>query len=242
MKPSKPFLFLLALVAVAGFVIVETPQARPVQALDAMPMSTRLTPAMMDYFALDVAYQRPSIAVLMACRAVPQCGASDSSRVRFVAADGSAVDQYVDASPASTIEHVRRQHTTTAAGTVEDRRSIRRFATDTQGRIVMQGSDSIVTRTPAIGIAKGSTVTRVHRYSDVRYLVSDPTFQYPITGLVSLELSDVPEPAPRMVPPLIQHAAVNYDGTAYAHILTSGALTHRVNLRSRLLETTMPAR
>jgi hypothetical protein len=47
---------------------------------------------------------------------------------------------------------------------------------------------------------------------------------------------------PQTPPPLLQHAAVSYDGTSYAHILTSGALTHRVNLRAKLLETTMPAR
>ncbi len=241
MKPSKPFLFLLALAAVAGFVIIATPHAKPAHAQDSMPMSTTLTAAMIDYFALDVAYTRPSIAALVSCQAVPQCGASDSSAVRFLNADGRAVAEY-DATPATTIEQVRRQHATTATGADEKRTSLRRYVKDSQGRIVMQGTDSIVTITRATSIAEGSKVTRVQRYSDVRYLVTDPTFQYPITGLVSLELSDVVGPAPRVAPPLIQHAAVSYDGTAYARIITSGALTHRVNLRARLLETTMPAR
>ena len=241
MKPSKPFLFLLALVAVAGVVIVETPQARQVHAQDTMPLSTSLTPTMIDYFALDIAFERPSIAALVACKTVPQCGASDSSQVRFINADGRAVDTY-DAASTTTIEQVRQQHLTTATGAGEDRRSVRRYVRDAQGRIVMQGTDSIVTRTPATTAAAASTVTRVHRYGDVRYLVTDPTFQYPITGLVSLELSDVAGLTPRAAPPLIQHAAVSYDGTAYAHIITSGALTHRVNLQKRLLETTLPAR
>ena len=241
MKPSKPFLLLLAATGVAGFVIVETPRAKPAQALDAMPLSTKLTPAMIDFFALDVAFERPSLAALVACRQVPQCASSDSSELRFVTADGNAVAAY-DATPATTIEQVRRQHTTTAVGAAEDRTAIRRFVKDEQGRIVMHGSDSIVTRTPATAAAPASTVTRVHRYSDVRYLVADPTFQYPLTGLVSLELSDVVGHVPQTPPPLLQHAAVSYDGTSYAHILTSGALTHRVNLRAKLLETTMPAR
>ncbi len=241
MTPSKPFLFVLALVAVAGFVIIATPQAKPVQAQDTMPMSTKLTPAMIDYFALDVAYERPSITALVSCQAVPQCGASDSSRVRFLNADRRAVAEY-DATASTTIEQVRRQHTTTATGADEDRTSVRRYVTDVQGRIVMQGTDSIVTLTRATSAAEASRVTRVHRYGDVRYLITDPTYQYPITGLVSLELSDVVGPTPRVAPPLIQHAAVSYDGTAYARILTSSALTHRVNLRARLLETTMPAR
>ncbi len=241
MKPSKPFLFLLAIVAVAGFVIVATPPAKPVQAQDTMPMSTKLTPAMIDYFALDVAYERPSIATLVSCQAVAQCGASDSSRVRFLDADGRAVAAYVE-TPATTIEQVRRQRTATATGADEERTSVRRYVKDVQGRIVMQGTDSIVTVTHATSAADGSRVTRVRHYSDVRYLITDPTYQYPITGLVSLELSDVVGPTPRVTPPLIQHAAVSYDGTAYARIITSSALTHRVNLRARLLETTMPAR
>ncbi len=241
MTPSKPFLLLLAAVAVAGVVIVETPGAKPAQAQDAMPMSTKLTPAMLDYFALDVAYDRPSLASLLSCKAIPECGASDSVQMRFVGADGHTVDEY-DGSPATTIEQVRRQHATTAAGTAEERTAIRRFVKDVQGRIVMQGSDSIVTRTRELPGVPASTVTRVHRYSDVRYLVTDPTFQYPITGIVALELSEVTGPAPRVAPALVQHAAVSYDGTAYAHIITSGALTHRVNLSARLLETTLPAR
>jgi hypothetical protein len=77
MKPSKPFLLVLAGIAVAAFVIVETPRAVPAQAQDSMPMSTKLTPAMIDYFALDVAFERPSIAALVSCKAVPACGASD---------------------------------------------------------------------------------------------------------------------------------------------------------------------
>ena len=134
MKPSKPFLFVLAIVAVAGFVIVATPRAKPAHAQDAMPMSTKLTPAMIDYFALDVAYTRPSLAALVSCQAVPQCGASDSSAVRFLTADGREVTEY-DATPATTIEQVRRQHTTTATGADEDRISLRRYVKDSQGQI-----------------------------------------------------------------------------------------------------------
>lgn len=241
MKPSTPFLFAVAVLAVAGLVIVETPLATPAHAQDSIPLSTRLTPAIIDYFALDVAYERPSIAALVSCKAAPQCGSSDSSQVRFINADGRAVAQN-DATPSTTIEQVRRQHTTPADGTTENRTLIRRFVKDAQGRLVMQGTDSIVTMTRATAGTEATTVTRVHRYSDVRCLVNDPAFVYPITGLVSLELSSVVGRAPRAAAPLLQHAAVSYDGTSYAHIITSGALTHRVNLRARLLETTMPAR
>ncbi|MBC7841377.1 MAG: hypothetical protein H7099_03665 [Gemmatimonadaceae bacterium] len=241
MKPSKPFLFLLAVVAVAAFVVVETPRAVSAQAQDSMPMTTRLTPAMIDYFALDVAYDRPSMTALVACAAVPACGSSDSSQVRFLDADGRVAAKY-DATPTMTIEQVRRQHSVQAPGVTDDRTSMRRFSTDAQGRIVMQGSDSIVTRTVATSGTPATIVTRVRRYSDVRYLVNDVTHIWPITGLVTLELSRVIGSAPRTPVPLLGHAAVSYDGTPYAHILTSGALTHRVNLRARSLETTMPDR
>ena len=241
MKPSKPFLLLLAGTAVAGFVIVETPRAVPAQAQDTMPMSTKLTPPMIDYFALDVAFERPSIAALVACEATPACGASDSSRVRFLNAEGRSVADY-SASPSTTIEQVRSLQTTPSTGVTEDRTLVRRVSTDAQGRLVLQGSDSIVKRTRASAGTAASVVTRVHRYSDVRYLVNDLTYIWPITGLVTLELSDVVGSASIASTPLTGHAAVSYDGTPYAHILTSGALTHRVNLRARLLETTMPAR
>ena len=241
MKPSKPFLFVLTVVAVAGFVIVETPRAVSAQAQDSLPMATRLTPAMIDYFALDVAYDRPSIAALTGCAALPACGSSDSSRVRFLDAEGRVTARY-SATPTTTIEQVRRQHAVPADGVTEDRTAVRRFTTDAQGRIVMQGSDSIVKRTGATSGTAASVVTRVHRYSDVRYLVNDLTYIWPITGLVTLELSEATGVAPRTRVPLLGHAAVSYDGTPYAHILTSGALSHRVNLRARLLETTMPAR
>jgi hypothetical protein len=241
MKPSKPFLFVLAIVTVAGFTIVETPRARTAHAQDTMPLSTKLTPAMIDYFALDVAFQRPSIATLVACEALPACGASDSSQVRFVDASGQTVAEY-DGTPTTTIEQVRRQQTAALDGSVEQRTLVRRFIKDAQGRIVMQGTDSIVKITRANAGTDVSTLTRVHRYSDVRYLLNDPTLLWPITGLVTLELSNVIGPAPRAPAALAGHGAVSFDGTQYAHILTSGALTHRVNLQARLLETTMPAR
>lgn len=241
MKPSKPFLLVLIGIAIAGFVIVETPRAVPAQAQDSLPMSTRLTPAMIDYFALDVAFERPSISALVSCKSVPACGSSDSSQVRFLNTEGRAVADY-SASPSTTIERVRRLHTTPSDGVTEDRTLVRRVSTDAQGRIVLQGSDSIVKHTRATAGAAESIVTRVHRYSDVRYLVNDLTYIWPITGLVTLELSDVEGTATRASALLTGHAAVSYDGTPYAHILTSGALTHRVNLRTRVFETTMPAR
>lgn len=241
MKPSKPFLFVLALVAVAGVVTLETPRAKPVAAHDSMPLSTRLTPAMIDYFALEVAFQRPSIAALVACEAAPTCGASDSLQVRFLDAAGQTVAEY-GATPATTIEQVRRLNSAPADGVTEHRMMVRRFIKDEQGRIVMQGRDSIVKITRPGAGAVSTTLTRVHRYSDVRYLVNDPTYVWPLTGLVMLELSNVVGPAPRTPAPLAGHAAVSFDGTSYAHVLTTGALTHRVNLRARLLETTMPDR
>jgi hypothetical protein len=241
MKPSKPFLLALAIVTVAGFTIIETPRARTASAQDTMPLSTKLTPAMIDYFALDVAFQRPSITTLVACEAVPACGASDSSQVRFVDASGRTVAEY-DGTPATTIEQARRMHTAGPDGSDEQRTSVRRYIKDAQGRIVMQGTDSIVKVTRATASTEASTLTRVHRYSDVRYLLNDPTLLWPITGLVTLELSNVTGPPPRTPTPLLGHGAVSFDGSPYAHILTSGALTHRVNLQSKLLETTMPVR
>ena len=241
MKFSKPFLVVLALVAVAGVVILETPRAKLVAAQNSMPLSTKLTPAMIDYFALDVAFQRPSIAALVACESVPACGATDSVQVRFLNAAGQTVPEY-DATPATTIEEVRRVHTAPADGVTEHRTQVRRFIKDAQGRIVMQGRDSIVRVTREVAGSAATTLTRVHRYSDVRYLLNDPAIVWPLTGLVMLELSNVVGPAPRSPTPLVGHGAVSFDGTSYAHVLTAGALTHRVNLRAKLLETTMPDR
>lgn len=241
MKPSKPFLFVLAIVTVAGFTIVATPRARSASAQDAMPLSTKLTPAMIDYFALDVAFQRPSIAALVACEGAPRCGASDSSQVRFLDANGQRVAKY-DGTPETTIEQVRHQQTAAPDGSVEQRTLVRRYVRDAQGRIVMQGTDSIVKITPASTGLDASKLTRVHRYSDVRYLLNDPTLQWPITGLVTLELSNTVGAAPRSSAPTLGHGAVSFDGSSFAHILTSGALTHRVNLQARLFETTMPVR
>ena len=205
-----------------------------------MPLSTKLTPAMIDYFALDVAFQRPSINALVTCEGVPVCGASDSSQVRFLDANGQRVANY-DGSPEMTIEQ-RRHQLTVADGSVEQRTLVRRYNKDALGRIVMQGSDSIVKITRASVGIDASTLTRVHRYSDVRYLLNDPTLQWPITGLVTLELSNAVGAARRSPAPLLGHGAVSFNGTSFAHILTSGALTHRVNLQAKLLETTMPAR
>jgi hypothetical protein len=87
-----------------------------------------------------------------------------------------------------------------------------------------------------------STLTRVRRYADVRYLVNDPRFPWPLTGVVVLELSNVIGPRPAMPMRTAVHAAVNFDGTPVAHIITTGALTHRANLRAMLLDTTIPDR
>ncbi|MDZ7631962.1 MAG: hypothetical protein U5K74_11630 [Gemmatimonadaceae bacterium] len=242
MTPSKPFLSALALVAVAAIVILAaTPHAAPVAAQEGIPLSTRLTPEMIDFFGLEVAYERPSIAALVSCEASPACGATDSSTVRFLDASGRVVPDY-DAQPSTIIEQVRRVRTSVSDSVSEQRTLLRRFSTDEQGRIVMQGRDSIVRTTRAAAGMPASLLTRVRRYSDVRYLVNDPRFLWPLTGLVVLELSQAIGPTALVPSPVASHAAVSFDGTAAARVLTTGALMHRADLQAKRLETTMPER
>ncbi|MCC7053202.1 MAG: hypothetical protein IT355_08020 [Gemmatimonadaceae bacterium] len=248
MKPSKPFVRVLALTAVGAAVVLLTPQAPRAAAAhaaatqDGMPLSTKLTPEMIDYFGLGVAFERPSVAALVACHDTPACGASDSSTVRFTDASGAEVRVY-DGMPASTIEQVRRVQASPADGVTETRILVRHFSKDAQGRLVMSGTDSIVKVAAAgAGRAAASTVTRVNRYTDVRYLVNDPRFPWPITGLVVLELSDVAGMTQRPAVHTASHAAVSFDGTAVAQVLTTGALSHRANLQDKRLETVVPDR
>jgi hypothetical protein len=241
MTPSKPFLFALAGVAVAAVVIIDTPRARPAAAQESLPLATGLTSEMIDYFGLEVAFERPSITALVACEAAAACGASDSSRVRFLDATGRVVPDY-DGAPTTVIEQTRREQRTTPTGAAEQRTLVRRFSKDDQGRVVMYGRDSIVKRTPAAGAAPAEQLVRIRRYSDVRYLVNDPTLPWPLTGLVVLELSHVVgTPAAALAAPA-GHAAVSFDGSAIAQILTTGAISHKVNLQARRLETTLPER
>jgi hypothetical protein len=106
----------------------------------------------------------------------------------------------------------------------------------------MNGTDSIVKVDTGAADRESSTLTRVHRFSDVRYLVNDLNFVWPLTGLVVLELSNANGPAQRAPVRVAAHGAVSFDGTRYAQILTAGALTHRVDLSAKRLETTMPDR
>jgi hypothetical protein len=242
MKPSKPFLYTVAaVVALGAAVVLPTRTAREASAQEGMPLSTRLTPAMIDYFALDDAYARPTIDALVRCSATPACSASDTSRVRFIAASGDALTSY-DAKPGSVIEQVRRSRTTPATGVTETRTQVRRYSTDPEGRLVMNGTDSIVKVDRGDDNRASSTLTRVHRYADIRYLVNDPVYVYPLTGLVVLELSIVSGPLPHAAARTENHAAVSFDGTSYARVLTTNGLSHRVNLQAKLLETMMPER
>ena len=242
MKPSKPFVISLAFVTATGAaVLLGAPRARVAEARDSLPLTTKLTPAMIDYFAIDVAYERPSIAALVTCAAQPACGVTDSARVRFVDASGMVVPAY-DGKATTTIQQVRRLHSSDTVGVTETRTLVRRWLKDEQGRVVMSGSDSIV-RVDAGAVGREpSRLTRVHRYTDVRYVVNDVKLMWPITGLVVLELSNAVGAARQTAVVLASHAAVSFDGSPYAHILTTNGLTHRVNLRARLLETTMPER
>ena len=242
MKPSKPFVISLAFVIATGAaVLLGAPRARVAEARDSLPLTTKLTPAIIDYFAIDVAYERPSIAALVTCAAQPACAATDSARVRFVDASGTVVPAY-DGKPTTTIQQVRRLHSSDTVGVTETRTLVRRWLKDEQGHVVMNGTDSIV-RVDAGAVGREpSTLTRVHRYSDVRYVVNDVKLMWPITGLVVLELSNAVGAARHPAVALASHAAVSFDGSSYAHILTTNGLMHRVNLRARLLETTMPER
>jgi hypothetical protein len=243
MKPSKPFLFCLALVGVCGAtVLLNAPAAQAATTEQGMPLSAQLTPAMVDFFGLQAAYDRPSMQALAACHAQPECGDSDSSRVRFFDASGAAADRW-DGAVGSVIERVR-----TVPGSADDRvrewrREVRRYTTDEQGRIVMQGSDSIVRVTVADSGREPTRITRVNRYTNVRYLVTDPRYVWPLTGLVVLELSnEIGKGALGPATPTAGHAAVSFDGTAQAHIITTGALTHTADLQGKRLETVIPDR
>lgn len=241
MTPTKPFLLTLALVAVGGAGIIASPAPREAAAQESLPLSTKLTPTMIDFFGLGVAFERPSMAALAACRNTKACGDSDSSTVRFLDERGRDVPEY-DGKPTSVIRSVRRLRATTTDGATESRTEVRLFTTDEQGRVVMNGTDSITKIDGGAAGRPASTVTRVHRFTDVRYLVNDPRFAWPLTGMVVLELSDVAGSTSPSTVRTATHAAVNFDGTAFAHIITSGALTHRVNLQARLFETTIPDR
>lgn len=242
MKPTKPFLFTLALIAIAGITVILTPaRVRAAESADPFPLSTTLTPTMIDFFGLSPAFERPSIQALMACEAKPACGASDSSTVRFVDAAGADALVY-DGTPSSAIEQVRRQDVVGRDGVTESRTLRRRYSQDADNRLVMSGVDSVVRRVSIGPGREASTVVRVNRYADVRYRMNDPKFTWPMTGLVVLELSLVKGTDNDAPARTTSHAAVSFDGTRYAHVLTSGALTHRVNLQSRLLETTVPDR
>jgi hypothetical protein len=222
MPPTKPFIYSLVTLAVVGAgVVLPATSVREVAAKEGLPLSTKLTPAMIDYFGLSEA--------------------SDSSRLRFVDSAGRVAAVY-DGKPSTTIEQVRRLRTVSDSGVTEARTMVRRYVKDEQGRIVMNGSDSIVKVDPGAHGRERSTLIRVHRFNDVRYLVTDPTFVWPLTGLVVLELSNVVGPPTRGEVRTAGHAAVSFDGTRYAHVLTTGALSHRVDLQARLLETTLPDR
>ena len=241
MQPTKSFLIVLSLVTVAGAVIVATPNARPAQAAQeaTLPLSTALTAQMIDYFGLDAAYDRPSIAALTACSATPACGASDTSEVRIRNAAGATVPAF-DSQPGSVIEQVRRVKTTPSAGVAETRVIVRRYSTDDHGRVVMNGRDSIVTIDAGDAVRTPSAFVRVRRFADVRYLSTDPRYPWPLNGLVTLELSRVTGSAAPT--PVAGVAAVSFDGTPIAQIITTSAVTHRANLQKKVLDTTVPDR
>lgn len=243
MKPSKPFLFCLALVAVSGgSVLSNAPTAQAATTAQGMPQSTKLTPEMIDYFGLQVAYEHPTIQALVACHAQPACGASDSSRVRILDASGAVAHRW-DGTPGSVIEQVRQVESAAANGVMETRRTVRRFATDEQGRLVMNGTDSTVRADAGAATRSATRLTRVHRYTDVRYLLTDPRFIWPLTGLVVLELSnEIGDRSQGQATATVGHAAVSFDGTSQAHIITTGALLHTADLATKRLETVIPDR
>lgn len=241
MKPSRPFqIVLVTLGIVAVTVSFAAPPVRAAGTGNGMPLSTRLTPAMIDFFGLAVAMERPSLTALAQCAATPACGASDSVTMRIIDASGAAVATY-DGQPTTIIEQVRRHRGVSADSSDQTRLLVRRFVKDADGRVVMNGRDSIVTTGRRIDGLLPDTVVRVHRYSDVRYLVNDPRFVWPLTGLVVLELRQGGSAAR---PPLhgSAHAAVSFDGTPNARIVTTGAVSHRADLRALRLETTLPER
>ncbi len=241
MPPTKPFLLTLAAVAIAAAGIVATPRPREAAAQEGIPLSTKLTPAMIDFFGLAAAYERPSMADLAACKVTPACGSSDSSQVHFADSSGGTVPVY-DGKPGSVIETIRHTRATLADGATESRAFTRQYALDDRGHVVMNGLDSIVKIDRGAAGREPTTLVRVHRYADVRYLVNDPRFLWPLTGIVVLELTNMVGKAQQRPVRTATHAAVSFDGTAFAHVLTTGALTHRVNLQAKLLETSIPDR
>jgi hypothetical protein len=65
---------------------------------------------------------------------------------------------------------------------------------------------------------------------------------WPITGLTVLELSNVIGAAPRVPATPLIHAAVSFDGSHFAHIITTNGMSHRANLSAKMLETAVPER
>jgi hypothetical protein len=237
MKPTKPFLVTLALVAIGALVALPNLAAREAAAQEGLPLSTKLTPAMIEYFGLADAYARPSVAALVQCRATTACGSSDSTQVRFLDDTGQPVASY-DGKPTTTIEQNRRSTTISTGNSRETRTQVRRYQTDERGRLVMNGVDSVL----KVDGGTAATTTRVQQFHDVRYLENDPRFVWPITGLVTMEITTSIAQPQRPTTRASNHAAISFDGTHFAHVLTDGALTHRVNLKDRLLETTVPDR
>jgi hypothetical protein len=238
MQPTKSFLSALAIVGLLGVVAISLGSARSAAAAeaDAYPLSTKLTAEMQDYFALRIAYQRPDLDALLQCSRTPACSRSDTASLRFVTAGGAVVPTY-DSAPSTVIEHLRRVRNAPSRGVTESRTEIRRFVRDREGRMVMNGSDSVVTVTVSLTGTDTATAVRVHRYTHVSYLVTDPTFKWPITGLVVLDQSEKGAPTP-----LTTYATVSFDGTPYATVLTTHSLMHRVNLQTEQLETAIPDR
>jgi hypothetical protein len=242
MQPSRPFVFsVAALLALGVAVVLPLQRGREASAKEGLPLSTPLTAEMIDYFGLSDAFAPPSMALLAQCGATPACAASDTSRIRFFGPDGR-VTAVLDARTGSAIEHVRRQSATIARGVTETRILVRTYATDSEGRIMMNGRDSIVKVDSGDVAREASTLTRVHRYSDVLYHVKDSSLVWPLTGLVVLDLARSTGAAQSGSVRLASHGAVSFDGTQFARVITTGALTHRVDLKARVLETELPDR
>lgn len=242
MKPTKPFLLSLAALLVVGVTLASTkPAAHAATVDDAFPLSTALTPAMIDFFAVTDALVRPSFSSLVACTASPACSASDTARVRVLDASGAVLAAY-DAKSTTTIEQVRHQAVTLPGGAEQTRVMVRRYTRDDRDRLVMQGSDTIVTKDAGTSTREPSTLTRVHHYSEVRFLLTDPRHLWPITGLVVLETPIPTATAARTPLQFEAHGAVSFNGTEYAQVLSNDGLTHRINLRTKRLDTSIPDR
>jgi hypothetical protein len=241
MSPVKPALLTLvglAAIAALGFVGVPALSARSAAAQGELPLTAKLSDEMIGYFGLQAGYDRPSIAALQQCAAQPACGASDSASIRFLDSTGVAMAAF-NASATRTIERVTHARTTRTDGRVTQVMRVRRYSQDAQGRLTMTGVDSLVQRTTAGGRATPGTLARIHRYEGVRYLPNDTTYVWPITGLVVMEEGMSNDD---MLPRTRYNAAVSFDGSPTATILTSGGLTHRADLKRRVLETVLPER